>query len=425
VNDTASAETSGPLDGVRVLELGNYIAAPTAGRLLADFGAEVIKVERPRVGDELRSWRLYAGETSMLFRTINRNKKSICLDLKSDAGRHAVRELIRTTDVLLENFRPGMLEKWGLSPDALMELNPELVVVRVSAFGQTGPRASEPGFGVVAEAMGGLRELTGDPDRAPSRVGVSIGDSLAGLHAAFGAMLQLFDRERRRNAGAAPASPTERTVDVALSESVLSVMESLVPDFDAYGVVRERTGGRMQGIAPTNAYRCGDGRSVVIGGNGDSIYGRFMRTIGRPDLADDPDLQSNATRWERRDELDAAIEEWTTARTVGEVVDALGPVGVPATPIYTAADIVADPQFLARDMVQSVDVVVDGAEPRTVRFPGVVPRVGGVARSIRNLGPDLGADTRDVLSSLPGLSAEERDELLGTTAAAATNGDAR
>ena len=401
----------GPLAGVRVLELGNFIAAPTAGRLLADFGAEVIKVERPRIGDELRTWRLYAGTTSMLYRTINRNKKSICLDLKSDAGRRAVRALIRDTDVLLENFRPGMLEAWGLSPEELSALNPELVIVRISAFGQTGPRATEPGFGVVAEAMGGLRELTGDPDRAPSRVGVSIGDSLAGLHAAFGAMLQLFDRERRRATGRAPGTASERSVDVALSESVLSVMESLLPDYDAYGVVRERTGGRMQGIAPTNAYRCGDGRSVVIAGNGDSIFQRFMRVIGRDDLADDPRLTTNAERWAIRDELDGAIEAWTMQRTVDEVVAALAAADVPATPIYTAEQIVADPQFLARDMVQSVPVVVEGSVERSVRFPGVVPRVGGVPRGIRNLGPDLGEHTREVLSALP-LSAADLDELL-------------
>jgi formyl-CoA transferase len=397
---------------VRVLELGNFIAAPTAGRLLADFGAEVLKVERPRVGDELRTWRLYAGETSMLYRTINRNKKSICLDLKSDAGKRAVRALIAETDILLENFRPGTLEGWGLGPAELSELNPELIIVRISAFGQTGPRSAEPGFGVVAEAMGGLRELTGDPDRPPSRVGVSIGDSLAGLHAAFGAMLQLFDRERRRAAGTAPGGPDARTVDVALTESVLSVMESLVPDFDAYGVVRERTGGRMQGIAPTNAYRCGDGRSVVIAGNGDSIFQRFMTAIGRPDLGADPRLTTNAARWLAREELDGAIEEWTGQRTVDEVVEQLGAVGVPATPIYTAEQIVSDPQFLAREMVQELPVVVDGVAPKPVRFPGVVPRVGGVARGIRHLGPELGQDTREVLAGLAGLDDGDVDAIV-------------
>ena len=406
---------AGPLSGVRVLELGNFIAAPTAGRLLADFGAEVVKVERPRVGDELRTWRLYSGSTSMLYRTINRNKKSICIDLKSDAGRRAIRALIRSTDVLLENFRPGTLEAWGLGPEELSAINSELVIVRISAFGQTGPRAAEPGFGVVAEAMGGLRELTGDPDRAPSRVGVSIGDSLAGLHAAFGAMMQLFDRERRRAAGREPGSAASRSVDVALSESVLSVMESLIPDYDAYGVVRQRTGGRMQGIAPTNAYRCGDGRSVVIAGNGDSIFQRFMRVIGRDDLADDPSLRDNAKRWAVRDELDGAIEAWTLDRTVDEVVAALSEVGVPATPIYTAAQIVADPQFLARDMVQAIPVPVEGEEPRAVRFPGIVPRVGGVSRGIRNLGPELGEHTAEVLAGVPALSDEDREAILGAS----------
>src|SRR5699024_2087745 len=305
-----------PLTGVRVLELGNYIAAPTAGRMLADFGAEVIKVERPETGDEIRNWRLKAGTTSMLYRTINRNKKSVELDLRSEEGREAVIELVRRSDIMLENFRPGTLEKWGLGPDVLEEANPELVFVRISAFGQTGPMSSRPGFAAVAEGYSGFRELVGDPDRPPVRVGISIGDSIAGMQAAFGAVMMLFDRQRQKITGAAEAvvgsahsfegeGPlSERTVDVALNEAMFSVMESLVPDYSAFGEIRTRTGGRMEGIAPSNGYLCAGGKSVVIAGNGDGIFGRLMNAIDRPDLAEDAELQTNAGRWERREELD-------------------------------------------------------------------------------------------------------------------------
>ena len=392
-----------PLSGVRVLELGNYIAAPTAGRLLADFGADVIKVERPRTGDEVRNWRLYAGDTSMLYRTLNRNKRSIVLDLRTDAGRDAVLALVERCDVVLENFRPGTLEKWGLGPDALDAVNPDVVLVRVSAFGQTGPLAHRPGFAAVAEAMGGLRELVGEPDRPPSRTGVSIGDSIAGLYAAFGAMMGLFGRETRRGSD----RPVHRHLDVALNEAVLSMMESLVPDHLAYGVERQRVGGRMEGIAPSNAYVCADGGSVVIAGNGDSIYGRFMEVIGRPELAEQPDLANNAGRWARRDELDSAIEAWTSSLPRDRVLAALEEAGVPAGPIYAAPDIVADEQYRARDMIQYFDVDTGEDAPRRVGFTGVVPVLDGVSVPVRAVGPDLGADTTDVLHGLLGYTPEQ------------------
>ena len=320
--------TPQPLAGIRVLELGNYIAAPTAGRLLADFGAEVIKVERPGTGDELRNWRLHKGTTSMLFRTINRNKKSVVLDLRSDAGREAVKALAAESDVLLENFRPGTLEKWGLGPEVLNEVNPELVISRISAFGQTGPLSRRPGFAAVAEAYSGFRNLVGDPDRAPVRVGVSIGDSIAGLYAAFGVVMSLYQREARRTVGNGGVPLRERVIDVALHEAMFSMMESLIPDYQAYDVTRERVGGRMEGIAPSNAYVCADGASIVVAGNGDSIYQRYMETIGRPDLAADPGLRTNAERWARREDLDAAISAWTAQRTSAEALEALGAVGV-------------------------------------------------------------------------------------------------
>jgi crotonobetainyl-CoA:carnitine CoA-transferase CaiB-like acyl-CoA transferase len=390
-----------PLAGVRVLELGNYIAAPTAGRMLADFGAEVIKVERPVTGDELRNWRLYAGDTSMLYRTINRNKKSIVLDLKTDRGRDIVLDLLRHCDVLLENFRPGTLEKWGLGPEVLDSVNPELVITRISAFGQTGPLAERPGFAAVAEAFGGLRELIGDPDRPPVRMGVSIGDSIAGIYAAFGTVMALFQRERTK------VPLAQRVIDVALNEAVLSVMESLVPDYLAYGVKRERVGGRMEGIAPSNAYPCADGTSVIIAGNGDAIFQRYMDTIGRPDLAADPDLQSNAGRWLRREELDEAIGQWSIQYDRDEALKILDAAGVPSGPIYTAADICADDQYAARNMIQHFAVDTGEDEPQSVGFTGIVPVIGGQSLPIRSVGPDLGEHTHEVLSSLLGLTDEE------------------
>ncbi len=390
-----------PLAGVRVLELGNYIAAPTAGRMLADFGAEVIKVERPVTGDELRNWRLYSGDTSMLYRTINRNKKSIVLDLKSERGREIVLDLVRHCDVLLENFRPGTLEKWGLGPEDLDRANPTLVITRISAFGQTGPLSERPGFAAVAEAYGGLRELVGDPDRPPVRTGVSIGDSIAGIYAAFGTVMALFQRDRVK------VPLPQRVIDVALNESVLSVMESLVPDYLAYGVTRARVGGRMEGIAPSNAYPCADGTSIIVAGNGDAIFQRYMQTIDRPDLACDPELQSNAGRWRRREELDAAIGQWTIRHDRDEALKLLDEAGVPSGPIYTAADICADEQYEARNMIQRFAVDVGEREPKTVGFPGIVPVIGAASLPIRNIGPDLGEHTHEVLSSVLGLNDDE------------------
>jgi formyl-CoA transferase len=389
-----------PLEGVRVLELGNYIAAPTAGRMLADFGAEVIKVERPGTGDELRNWRLHKGDTSMLYRTINRNKKSVVLDLRTEAGKQAVLRLAAKSDILLENFRPGTLEKWGLGPDVLNEANPDLIITRISAFGQTGPLSERPGFAAVAEAYGGFRNLVGDPDRPPVRVGVSIGDSIAGLYAAFGSMMSLYQREARRRDAASAVPLTERIIDVALNEAMFSMMESLIPDYQAYGVDRQRVGGRMEGIAPSNAYTCRDGASIVVAGNGDSIFQRYMETIGRPDLAADPGLQSNAGRWARREELDQAIGTWTGGLDASEALAALDAAGVPAGPIYTAADISSDSQYAARNMIQKFDVSTGEEVLSGVGFPGIVPVIGDQSLPIRNLGPDLGENTAEILCGL-------------------------
>lgn len=401
-----------PLDGVSVLELGNYIAAPTAGRLLADFGADVIKVERPRTGDELRRWRLHRGDTSMLYRTINRGKRSVVVDLRSDEGREIVLDLIRRSDVLLENFRPGTLERWGLTSEVLEAANPQLIVARVSAFGQTGPLSDRPGFAAVAEAYGGFRELVGEPGRPPSRTGFSIGDTIAGVYTAFGVTMSLFDRLRDRDGGSDDAAGGEdpgasprpsfadRTIDVALNEVMLSVTESLIPDWEAYGVRRGRTGGRMEGIAPSNAYLCGDGKSIVVSGNGDSIFQRYMTAIEREDLAAAPDLQSNEGRWAARELLDDAIGVWTAARTSAEALRILDEAGVPSGPIYTAEDVCADEQYAARDMVQRFDVHDGEGMVESVGFPGIVPVFGGRSLPIHHVGPDLGEHTREVLREL-------------------------
>lgn len=381
----------GPLAGVRVLELGNFIAAPTAGRLLADFGAEVVKVERPGRGDELRRWRLHEGETSLLFRTLGRNKKSVTLDLSEDSGRGAVRRLVRDTDVLLENFRPGTLEKWGLGPDELQRANPDLVIVRISGYGQTGPYRDRPGFGGVAEAVGGLRALTGHPGEPPVRVGISLADSVAGLYAVVGALLGLLER---RDGGA-----RGEVVDVALYEAVYSLMESLVPDYDAFHVEREPSGANLPGIVPSGTYPCADGRYLVVSGNGNAIFARLMRAIGRPELADDPRMADNDGRVRCGRELDAAIAAWAARHTLDEAELILRRAEVPCGPILTAEDILADPHYAARGMHERHKVTIGGSE-REVVFPGIVPKLRNRPGRTRWLGPDLGRHTEDVLAGV-------------------------
>jgi crotonobetainyl-CoA:carnitine CoA-transferase CaiB-like acyl-CoA transferase len=383
--------SSGPLAGVRVLELGNFIAAPTAGRLLGDFGADVVKVERPGRGDELRRWRLHAGETSLLFRTIGRNKRSVTVDLRTPEGREIALRLAGRSDVVLENFRPGTLERWGIGPAALRAANPDLVLVRVSGYGQSGPYRDRPGFGGVAEAVGGLRALTGYPGQPPTRAGVSLADSLAGLYAVVGALMGLL--ARRRGGGG-------EVVDVALYEAVYSIMESLVPDHDAFGVERGPAGTGLPGVAPSNTYRCADGRYVVISGNGDAIFARLMRAIGRADLAADPGLADNAGRVARVAELDAAIGAWTGARTQDECAAALLGADVPHGPILTAGEIVKDPHYQDRGMLERHRVRIGPGDEREVTFPGVVPRLANRPGRTRRLGPELGADTADVLAEL-------------------------
>ncbi|QYN37461.1 CoA transferase [Pseudonocardia sp. DSM 110487] len=388
-----------PLTGYRVLELGNFIAAPFASRIFADFGAEVVKIERPGVGDELRGWRRNRGDTSMLFRTIARNKKSVTLDLRSAEGRGVALDLVRHTDVVVENFRPGTLERWGLGPGELAAANPDVVLVRISGYGQTGPYRDRAGFGGVAEAFGGLRQVTGYPDRPPVRPAAPLGDAFAGLYGAIGALMLLLGRATGR--------PHEgpRLVDVALYESVFMAMESLVPDLDAYGVVRERTAGNLPGVVPSGVYPTSDGQSVMIAGNSSGAFGRLMTAVGRADLAADPTLADGDARSARETELDDAISAWTSRHTAPEAVEVLGAAGVPVGPVYDAAAIAEDPHFTARDMLRPLKVRVED-EPEEIRFPGVVPRVPGAPGDVRWAGPELGEHTDHVLGSVLGLGRE-------------------
>ena len=391
----------GPLYGIRVLELGQLIAGPFAARTLGDFGAEVIKVEAPpdvglsqaSGGDPLRRWRLLKDGTSVWWQVQSRNKRSLALDLKDTEAQDIVRSLACDADVLIENFRPGALEGWGLAPADLLELNPRLIVLRISGYGQTGPYRDRPGFGVVAEAMGGLRHLTAEPGRVPVRVGVSIGDTLAALHGVIGILMALHHRH---------ASGRGQIVDVALYEAVFNCMESLLPEYSAFGVVRGPGGSALPGIAPTNAYRCGDGGYAIIAGNGDSIFKRLMGVIGRPDLAADPGLADNAGRVARVEEIDGAIGEWSLQRSVGEVLAALDRASVPAGRIYTVADIAADPHYRARGMLAEL-VMDDGS---VLAVPGIVPKLSATPGGHRRNAPRLGQDTDQVLREL-GLTAEQ------------------
>jgi formyl-CoA transferase len=378
-----SGQNKGPLAGLKVLELGQLIAGPFAGKTLADFGAEVIKVEPPEGGDPLRQWRLLHNGTSVWWQVLSRNKKSVALDLRHEDGRAAVRALAAEADVLIENFKPGTLEKWGLGYEGLSALNPGLIMLRISGYGQTGPYKDLPGFAVVAEAVGGLRHLNGEPGRVPVRCGISLGDTLAALHGVIGVLLAL----QARAASIDEQAPKGRgqVVDVALYESVFNCMESLLPEYSAFGAVRQPAGSALPGIAPSNAYRCADGQAV-IGGNGDSIFRRLMQAIGRNDLATDPTLANNALRAARADELDAAITAWTVQHPVDEVVRVLQAVGVPVGRIYTVADIAADPHYRARGMIERI-VSADGL---ALDVPGIVPKLSRTPGAIRHRAPTLG-----------------------------------
>ena len=382
-----------PLHGLRVVELGQLIAGPFAAKTLADFGADVVKIETPKTGDPLRKWRLLKDGTSVWWQVQSRNKRSVALDLKDKAAQDIVRQLVKDADVLIENFRPGAMEGWGLGPDDLLTLNPRLIMLRISGYGQTGPYRDKPGFGVVAEAMSGLRHLTAEPGRVPVRVGVSIGDTLASLHGVIGILTALHERER---------SGQGQVIDVALYEAVFNCMESLLPEYSAFGAVRQAAGSALPGIAPSNAYRCQDDGYVLIAGNGDSIFKRLMHTLGRDDLGADPALTDNAGRVQRVAEIDAVIAAWTGQMTVAQVLDALDKAAVPAGRIYTVADIAADPHYQARGMIQQVQME-DGT---SLAVPGIIPKLSRTPGSHRRNAPAIGQDTDAVLSEI-GLTAAQ------------------
>ena len=377
---------NGPLKDVKVLELGQLIAGPFCTRVMAEFGAQVVKVESPNGGDPLRKWRKLYREKSLWWLLQARNKQSVTVNLKEKDGQEIVRRLAKDADILVENFRPGALEKWGLGYDSLAQENPGLVMVRLSGYGQTGPYRDRPGFGAIGEAMGGLRHVTGYPDRPPVRVGISLGDAVASLYGVIGALMALKQRE---------ASGKGQVVDVALYEAVFSLMESMVPEFDYYDFVRERTGSSLPGIAPSNSYLTKDGKYVVIGANGDSIFKRMMLASDRKDLADDPELSHNDGRARRSDELDSVIGGWCASYDLADVLNLLEKAEVPAGKIYDVADIVSDVHYRARRMIQEHKL----SEDESLLVPGIVPKLSSTPGKINWLGPDLGEHTDDVLSA--------------------------
>lgn len=396
---------AGPLQGLRIIELGQLIAGPFAAKTLADFGAEVIKIEPPQKddsspgsgGDPLRQWRLIKNGTSVWWQVQSRNKKSITLDLKQKEAQEIVRLLVQSADVLIENFRPGAMEGWGLGPEVLQALNPRLIMLRISGYGQTGPYRDKPGFGVVAEAMGGLRHLSAEPGRVPVRVGVSIGDTLASLHGVIGILMSLHERQR---------SGLGQVIDVALYEAVFNCMESLLPEYSAFGAVRAPAGSELPGIAPSNAYLCKDGAYALIAGNGDSIFKRLMHTIGREDLGNEHALAHNEGRVQHSKRIDQAISEWTLSLSCEQVLQALDIASVPAGRIYTVKDIAEDPHYKAREMIVQ-QTLEDGS---ILDLPGIIPKLSRTPGSTRRAAPTLGADTVQVLREV-GISEDQIKEL--------------
>jgi len=382
------------LSGIRVLELGQLIAGPFAAKTLADFGAEIIKVEPPGKGDPLRKWRMLRGETSVWWQAQSRNKQSVCIDLRQPEGQALVRKLAETADIIIENFRPGTLEKWGLGWEELHAANPKLIMLRVSGYGQYGPKRDEPGFAAIGEAMGGLRYITGEPGRVPVRAGLSLGDSLAGLHGALGVLLALYERDARGGEG--------QMIDVALYESVFNLTESLLPEYSAFGAIREAAGGALPGIAPSNAYPCKNGEYILIAGNGDSIFKRLMELIGRQDLADDPELEQNNGRTARVGELDDAIAAWTQNLLLNDALEVLQHAGVPSGRIYSAKDIAEDEHYRARGVIETLN----DADGFDIEVPGIIPKLSGKPGAIHSRAPLLGEHTHDVLEKL-GLTEDE------------------
>ena len=379
--------TSGPLEGVRVIEMGSLIAGPYAGALFAQFGADVIKIEPPTIGDPLRKWRKMDGDTSLWWYSQSRNKQSLTLNLKDPDAQEVLKRLVSEADVLIENFRPGTLEKWNLGWDALSKVNPRLVMLRVSGYGQSGPQAGKPGFAAIAEAIGGLRYLIGYPDRAPVRTGVSIGDTLASLYGVIGSLMALRHAE---------ATGEGQVVDVSLVESVLAVTESLIPEYGADGTIRERTGSSLPGIAPSNTYTTRDGRYLVLAANGDSIFNRLMHAIGRPDIADDPQFKHNDGRAKASDELDTILGAWSASVTLTEALDILEAAEVPASGINSVAEVFEDEQIQARGSIERYAL----ESGLNLCMPAAVPKLTKTPGGTRWLGPKLGEHNESILESL-------------------------
>ncbi|MCU9612647.1 CoA transferase [Caldibacillus lycopersici] len=393
-----------PLEGLRVLELGNFVAAPFTGKILAEFGAEVIKVEDPSKGDPLRSWRKQIKDTSLWWYVQGRNKKSITVNLREPQGQSIIKRLIPQMDVVLENFKPGVLERWGLGYEELKMINPSIVMTRISGYGQTGPYRDKAGFGSVAESIGGLRNLTGYPDRPPTRVGIAIGDLVSGLYAVIGTLMALRARDKLAN-------EQGQVVDVALYESVFSLLEEGLPEYYITGEERKRTGSTLPGVAPTNTYQCKDGKYLIIGGNGDKIFQRLMNTIGRPDLANDPRFANNQGRVEHSEFIDATIESWTKQHTLQEANQILDNASVPCGPIYGMKDIIADEHYQARDMIREVEV----ESGKKLLVPGIVPKLSETPGDILWNGPKLGEHNEEIFSNYLGMTSEEISRLKAET----------
>ena len=388
---------SGPLAGYRVIELGQLLAGPFAGCMLGYFGAEVIKIESPDGGDPIRRWREMRGDTSLWWRSLARNKKSVTIDLKTEKGVELVRRLIAQADVVIENFRPGVVEKWGLGPEDFRSSNPGLVYARISGYGQDGPYASKPGFASVCEGMSGFRYVNGQPGEAPVRPNLSIGDTISGIHAALGIALALLEKKR---------SGEGQVVDVALVESMFNLMEAVVPEYDGNGVIREPSGSTVTGIVPTNTYRCADGKYIVIGGNGDSIFQRLMIAAGHPDMATDPRLATNPGRVEHETEIDSALSQWCAAHDSAYLLQQLDAARVPAGPIYNVEDMLNDEHFNARGLFEQVEI--DG---KPLKIPAILPRLSRTPGATRWPGGDLGRENREVLGEMLGLSEQQIEEL--------------
>jgi crotonobetainyl-CoA:carnitine CoA-transferase CaiB-like acyl-CoA transferase len=378
-----------PLKGLKVLEMGSLIAGPFATRIMAEFGAEVIKIEPPGSGDPLRKWRKVHEGTSLWWYVQSRNKKSVTVNLKEEEGRELVKELVKNVDIVVENFKPGKMESWGLGYEDLKAINPGIIMTRVSGYGQTGPYKDRPGFGSIGEAMGGIRYLTGYQDRPPTRVGISLGDSIAALYAVIGTLMAVHHRDLNgTNEG--------QYIDVALYESVFSLMESMVPEYDVFNHIRERTGSTLPGIAPSNTYKCKDGKYIVIGGNGDAIFKRLMKAIGKQELGEAEKFSSNDRRAENADYLDNLIEEWTLRHTMDEALEILNEAQVPSGAIYNIKDMMNDPHFIDRGLFEEVEIKNLGK----MQMPQVLPKMSETPGKTEWVGPELGENTEDVLKTL-------------------------